>query len=112
MKYGFVKAAAASPELRVADPSFNAQKIIATIKEQAKAGVEILVFPELSLCGYTCGDLLLQKTLLNGCLTALKEIALATEKIKMLVFVGLPFELEGAVYNCAAAVANESSRLR
>ena len=106
MKYGFVKAAAASPELRVADPSFNAQKIIATIKEQAKAGVEILVFPELSLCGYTCGDLLLQKTLLNGCLTALKEIALATEKIKMLVFVGLPFELEGAVYNCAAAVAN------
>lgn len=106
MKYGFVKAAAASPELRVADPSFNAQKIIATIKEQAKTGVEILVFPELSLCGYTCGDLLLQKTLLNGCLTALKEIALATEKIKMLVFVGLPFELEGAVYNCAAAVAN------
>lgn len=106
MKYGFVKAAAASPELRVADPSFNAQKIIATIVEQAKAGVEILVFPELSLCGYTCGDLLLQKTLLNGCLTALKEIALATEKIKMLVFVGLPFELEGAVYNCAAAVAN------
>lgn len=106
MKYGFVKAAAASPELRVADPSFNAQKIIATIKEQAKAGVEILVFPELSLCGYTCGDLLLQKTLLNGCLTALKEIALATEKIKILVFVGLPFELEGAVYNCAAAVAN------
>lgn len=106
MKNGFVKAAAASPELRVADPSFNAQKIIATIKEQAKAGVEILVFPELSLCGYTCGDLLLQKTLLNGCLTALKEIALATEKIKMLVFVGLPFELEGAVYNCAAAVAN------
>ena len=106
MKYGFVKAAAASPELRVADPSFNAQKIIATIKEQAKAGVEILVFPELSLCGYTCGDLLLQKTLLNGCLAALKEIALATEKIKMLVFVGLPFELEGAVYNCAAAVAN------
>ena len=106
MKHGFVKAAAASPELRVADPSFNAQKIIATIKEQAKAGVEILVFPELSLCGYTCGDLLLQKTLLNGCLTALKEIALATEKIKMLVFVGLPFELEGAVYNCAAAVAN------
>lgn len=106
MKYGFVKAAAASPELRVADPSFNAQKIIATIKEQAKEGVEILVFPELSLCGYTCGDLLLQKTLLNGCLAALKEIALATEKIKMLVFVGLPFELEGAVYNCAAAVAN------
>lgn len=106
MKHGFVKAAAASPELRVADPAFNAQKIIATIKEQAKAGVEILVFPELSLCGYTCGDLLLQKTLLNGCLTALKEIAVATEKIKMLVFVGLPFEVQsGKVCNCAAAIS-------
>ena len=107
MKHGFVKVAAASPELKVADPAFNAQKIISVIKEQAKAGVEILVFPELSLCGYTCGDLLLQKTLLDGCLSALKEIAAATEKIKMLVFVGLPFEVNGGkVYNCAAAVAN------
>ncbi|MDE6411666.1 MAG: NAD(+) synthase [Clostridia bacterium] len=107
MKHGFVKVAAASPELRVADPAYNAQKIIAVIKEQAKAGVEILVFPELSLCGYTCGDLLLQKTLLDGCLAALKEIASATEKLKMLVFVGLPVEAEGGrIYNCAAAIAN------
>jgi len=71
MKHGFVKVAAASPELRVADPRYNAQKIIEVIEKQAKKGTEILVFPELCLSGYTCGDLFLQKTLLDGCLEAL-----------------------------------------
>ena len=74
MKHGFVKAAAASPELRVADPAFNAEKIIEVIRAQAEKGTEILVFPELSLCGYTCGDLFLNKTLTDGCLAALKRI--------------------------------------
>lgn len=106
MRFGFVKAAAASPELRVADPAFNAKKIIETIKEQEKAGVEILVFPELSLCGYTCGDLLLQKMLSDGCLAALREIAAATEKVKMLVFVGLPVVFQNKLYDCAAGIAN------
>lgn len=106
MKYGFVKAAAASPELRIADPAYNAKKIIEIIKEQSGAGVELLVFPELSLCGYTCGDLLLQKTLTDGCLAGLKEIAEATEKIKMLVFVGLPVVYQNKLYDCAAGIAN------
>ena len=105
MKHGFVKVAAASPELSVADPAFNAQKIIGIIKAQAKKGTEILVFPELSLCGYTCGDLLLQKTLLDGCLDALKTVTEATKGLQMLVFVGLPFEVQGGkLYNCAAAI--------
>ncbi len=107
MKHGFVKAAAASPDLRVGDPAYNAKKIIEIIKVQAEKKTEILVFPELCICGYTCGDLLLQKTLLDGCLDALKEIAEATKGEKMLVFVGLPFELQaGKLYNCAAAVSN------
>ena len=107
MKHGFVKVAAVSPELRVADPAFNAEKIIQAIRDQAEAGTEILVFPELSLCGYTCGDLLLQKTLLDGCLDALKRVSEATEGKKMLVFVGLPFEArDGKLYNCAATVAD------
>ncbi len=107
MKHGFVKAAAASPDLRVGDPAYNAKKIIEIIKVQAGKKTEILVFPELCICGYTCGDLLLQKTLLDGCLDALKEIAEATKGEKMLVFVGLPFELQaGKLYNCAAAVSN------
>ena len=105
MKHGFVKVAAASPELKVADPAFNAQQIIKTVKAQAKKGTELLVFPELSLCGYTCGDLLLQKTLLDGCQNALLAVADATASIKMLVFVGLPVLHNGKLYNCAAAVA-------
>lgn len=106
MKFGFVKVAAASPELRIADPAFNANKIIEIVKEQSAAGVEILVFPELSLCGYTCGDLFLQKKLTDGCLAALKSIVAATEKIKMLVFVGLPVVYQNKLYNCAAGIAN------
>ena len=107
MKHSFVKVAAASPALKVADPAYNAVKIIEIIKAQAEKGTEILVFPELSLCGYTCGDLLLQDTLLDGCLGALKKIAEATKGLKMLVFVGLPVELQGGkVYNCAAAISD------
>lgn len=107
MKHGFVKVAAASPELRVADPEYNAQKMIEVMEAQAKKGTEILVFPELSISGYTCGDLFFQKTLLEGCLVALKSIADATKDKKMLVFVGLPFEAQaGKIYNCAAAICN------
>lgn len=107
MKHGFVKTAAASPDLRVADPAYNAKKIIEIIERQALKGTEILVFPELSISGYTCGDLFLQQTLLDGCLDALKEITEATKGKKMLVFVGLPFEVQGGkLYNCAAAISD------
>ena len=106
MKHGFVRVAAASPDLRVGNPAYNAQKIIEVINEQAQRGTEILVFPELCLSGYTCGDLFFQKTLLEECLTALKAVADATKDKTMLVFVGLPFEAQaGKVYNCAAAIS-------
>lgn len=107
MKHQFVTVAAASPKIRVADPEYNAGQIIQTIRAQGEKGTEILVFPELSLCGYTCGDLFLNRTLLGGCLAALKKITEATEGLKMLVFVGLPFEVQaGKAYNCAAAISN------
>ena len=106
MKYGFLRAAAASPALRIADPAYNAARIIEVIEAQAGAGTELLVFPELSLSGYTCGDLFLQKTLTDGCLKALLQIAEATAGKKMLVFVGLPVVCEGKLYNCAAGIAN------
>ncbi len=105
MKHQFLKVAAASPELRVADPAFNAQKIIEIIVSQAEKGTELLVFPELSLSGYTCGDLFLQQTLLDGCLSALEEVAESTDGRTMLVFVGLPILYCGKLYNCAAAVS-------
>ena len=79
MKYGFLRVAAASPSLKVADPAYNAARISEVIEQQAKKGTELLVFPELSLSGYTCGDLFLQDTLLDGCLAALMTVAAATK---------------------------------
>ena len=104
MKYGYLRAAAASPKVIVADPAYNAARICETIEAQAGRGTELLVFPELSLSGYTCGDLFLQSTLTEGCLAALMRVAKATEGKRMLVFVGLPVVYEGKLYNCAAAV--------
>ena len=106
MKHGFVKVAAATPELRVADVLFNCKKIAETIAKADKEGVQLLVFPELSLCGYTCGDLFGQKVLLDGCMQALREVAGETKGRKLLVFVGVPVRLGGVLYNCAAAVCD------
>ena len=71
MKYGFIKACACAPELKIGDVRYNAQKMIQEINRASKAGVEILAFPELSLCGYTCGDLLHSSTLTDACLSEL-----------------------------------------
>lgn len=106
MKYGFVKVAAVSPKLKVADVKFNTLKIEEEIARQTKEGTEILVFPELCLCGYTCGDLFLQPLLSEACRRALKELSLFTRGISMLIFVGLPMDYMGKLYNCAAALCN------
>ena len=105
MKHSFLRSAAVSPALKVADPAFNAQCIVEAIEGQAAAGTELLVFPELSLCGYTCGDLFLNERLLKGCLCALEAVARATAGKQMLVYVGLPLVVAGKLYNCAAAVS-------
>ena len=104
MKHGFVKVAAVTPALRVADVRFNAENISRAIGEAEKAGVQLLVFPELSLCGYTCGDLFGQKVLLDDCFAFLRTIAEETKDKKMLVFIGVPVRLGGVLYNCAAAL--------
>lgn len=104
MKHGFIKVAAATPEIRVADVRFNCKNIISRIDEADRAGAELLVFPELCVCGYTCGDLFGQSVLLDGAASALKEIALSTRGKKLLAFVGVPVRLGGVLYNCAAAV--------
>ena len=106
MKYGYLRAAAVSPALRVADPAYNAARICEAIGEAENRGVELLVFPELSLSGYTCGDLFLQDALREDCLSALGTVAQATAGRKMLVFVGLPLAVGGKLYNCAAGVAD------
>ncbi len=98
---GFVKVAAATPYLKVADCGFNAKEIISLIDEAAGRGVKILVFPELCVTSYTCQDLFFQSVLIDGALTALREIVAVSEGHDMLVTVGCPLRFGGALYNCA-----------
>lgn len=104
MRYGFIKVAAATPPLKVANPTYNADKIIEEIERQAEQNVQLLVFPELSLSGYTCGDLFNQPLLIRACKEQLSRIAAATKDKKMLVFVGLPYAFHGKLYNVAASL--------
>lgn len=104
MKNGFVKVAAATPDIRVADVEFNTQNIINAMEEAQKNGAKILVFPELCVTGYTCSDLFDHRVLLKASRKALIEIAENTNDKDMLVFVGAPLEVNGKLYNVAAAM--------
>ncbi len=104
MKDGFIRVAAATPEIKVADCGHNADRIIELARQAASDDASIIVFPELCVTGYTCGDLFLQKVLLDGAKKALVKIAKETADCELLAFVGLPFEVDGKLYNCAAAV--------
>lgn len=106
MKHGFVRAAAASPKLKVADVKFNAQEILKELKRLAGEKAEIAVFPELSLSGYTCGDLFFDGALLSAVRSAAFYLAEESNKFapNLLFFVGLPVEKGGKLYNCAAAI--------
>ena len=104
MKNGFVKVAAATPDIRVADVEFNTQNLINAMEEAQKNGAKILVFPELCVTGYTCSDLFDHSVLLKASRKALLEIAENTNDKDMLVFVGAPLEVNGKLYNVAAAM--------
>ena len=102
MYNGFVKVAAVTPEVKVADIEFNKKEIVKKIAEACAHGAEIIVFPELGITSYTCGDLFLQKTLLSRAVEAL--VYIRDHVRNALVFVGLPFAFRGKVYNVAAAL--------
>ncbi len=104
MKHGFIKVAAVTPKVKVADTIFNGEQICRGIEEAAKEGAKVIVFPELCISAYTCEDLFLQERLLSSCKEELIRIAEFTRGKDALVFVGLPFEREGKLYNVAAAV--------
>ena len=106
MKHGFIKTAAMTPRIRVADPEYNAKEVCRGIGEACAKGARIIVFPELCLTGYTCGDLFLQELLLNKAADALRTAAEATEGSDALVFVGLPLEKDGKLYDVAAVLQN------
>ena len=105
MKHGFVKVAAVTPKIRVADPIYNGRIIREKMREAYEAGAKVIAFPELCLTGYTCADLFLQDTLLQSALAQLQEIAEASGDMDSLVFVGLPVVREGKLYNVAAVLS-------
>ena len=102
MIHGFIKTAAVTPKVQVADPEGNAREIIRLAKEAAGNGAKIIVFPELCITGYTCGDLFLQELLLESAKEALLQIIRETRELDALIFAGLPWEKEGKLYNAAA----------
>ena len=104
MKHGFVKVAAITPKIKVADPVYNAKVICEEMDKAVQKGAKLLVFPELCLTGYTCQDLFLQETLLQAAEEALRLVMAHTEGTDALVFVGLPFEMGQKLYNVAAVL--------
>ena len=104
MKDGFLKAAALSPALRVADCAYNAGQIAEAMQACAGRGVKLAVFPELALTGYTCGDLFFQQALQQAALQGLAQILQASEGLDLIALVGLPVAVNGKLYNCAAVV--------
>lgn len=105
MKHGFIKAVAITPDVKVADPVYNGNLICEKIDQAMEEGAVIIVFPELCITGYTCGDLFWQELLLEKAKEQLLKIAAHTEKKNGIVFVGLPITYNGKLYNTAAAVS-------
>lgn len=101
---GFIRAAAISPSLRVADCAYNAQQIVEAMQAFAAENVHLLCLPEFSLTGYTCSDLFLQQPLLRGAEKALGTILQASKGLNLVTLVGLPVRHSGKLYNCAAVV--------
>ena len=104
MKDGFVKVSCASPDVKVADCIYNADQIIAMISDAHKQNVKIICFPELSITGYTCGDLFLQDALLNAAKTELVRIIKETAVLDIVSIIGLPLAVYGKLYNCAVVI--------
>ncbi|WFR58249.1 nitrilase-related carbon-nitrogen hydrolase [Anaerocolumna sp. AGMB13025] len=106
MKHGFVKVAAATPRIQVANCIYNADRIIELIEQAEKDQVKVLALPELCLTGYTCGELFLQDTLLNSAAAQLARIEAYTAGKEVLVTLGVPITTEGKLYNTAAVIQN------
>jgi NAD+ synthase (glutamine-hydrolysing) len=104
-RHNFIRAAVAIPEVRVADPTFNAGQIIALMQQAAERRTVLAVFPELGLSAYSCEDLFHQQALLDGALAALEKVVEASRKLPLVAVVGLPLQVDGLLYNCAAVIA-------
>lgn len=103
--YGFLKVAAATPMVSIADCNQNAKNIISLTQQAAQRGVEIVLFPELAITGYTCGDLFLQSTLLYAAEDALESVVKQTRKLPITIIVGAPIIDGDRVYDCAVVAS-------
>ena len=108
MKYGFVKVAAAVPAVKVADVEYNVQQIESLIAQAEGRGVEVIVFPELCMTGYTCQDLFKEQLLLDRAESAVLTLLDFTRKLDIISIVGLPVVINGLLYNCAAVIQSGS----
>ena len=104
MRDGFIKVAAGTPEIRVADCTHNAQQCLTLMRQAAEQGVKVLCLPELCLTGYTCGDLFLQESLLRGAEDALAHIIRETKDLDLVTALGVPVRYHGKLFNCAAVL--------
>ncbi len=104
MKDGFLKVCAATPDIRVADCGYNAEKIIGIIDAASKEGAKLVVLPELCVSGYTCSDLFMQKSLLDAVLEAVRQISEKTKSIDAVSVIGAPIEINSKLYNCAVVI--------
>ena len=104
MKYGFIKVAAAIPSVRVADTEYNEQQVESLIMQAEENGVEIVVFPELCLTGYTCQDLFRQQLLVTKAEEALLMLLNFTRKLDVISIVGVPVQIGSMLFNCAVVV--------
>lgn len=104
MKYGFVKVAAAVPAVKVADVDYNIQQIESIIAQAEGRGVEVIVFPELCITGYTCQDLFKEQLLLDRSESGIITLLDFTRKLDIISIVGLPVVVNGLLYNCAAVI--------
>lgn len=105
-EYGFVRAGVATPELRVGDVEFNTEIILSSIDYAASSDCHFVVFPELSITSYTCGDLFYQSYLLEKTIAALRAIASYTLKTKTAVIVGAPIAVDSRLFNCAVFISS------
>ena len=108
MKYGFVKVAAAVPAVKVADVEYNVQQIESLIAQAEGRGVEVIVFPELCITGYSCQDLFKEQLLLDRAESAILTLLDFTRKLDIISIVGLPVAINGLLYNCAAVIQSGS----
>lgn len=106
MKDGFIKVAACTPNVRVADCAYNADEIIRMAHEAGAQGAKVIVMPELCITSYTCGDLFWQELLLDEAKEQLLRIAKETADVDAILFVGLPLEYKGKLYNAAAGLSH------